>query len=206
VIRWVAFRVRDVIERRPVVLVPIVGLLCAGAAILYAEVTGHGNADVLFSGETALPRVIEQSSSYSVGALLLLLGCKSFAYMGGLSSFRGGPTFPAMFLGAAGGIALSHLPGLELIAGVAIGIGAMTVGILRLPMTSVLLTTLFLGVDGVTVMPLVIVAVVVCFVLTQFLPNPAPAAEPVRVAAPSGGGRQAPDADLRETQPATKAT
>ena len=52
------------------------------------------------------------AASYSVGALLLLVACKGLAYGVSLSSFRGGPVFPAMFLGAAGGIALSHLPGL----------------------------------------------------------------------------------------------
>ena len=31
-----------------------------------------------------------------------------------------------MFLGAVGGVALSHLPGLPLVYGVAMGIGAMT--------------------------------------------------------------------------------
>jgi H+/Cl- antiporter ClcA len=74
-----------------------------------------------------------------------------------------------MFLGAAGGIALSHLPGLPTLAGVAIGMGAMTTGILRLPMTSVLLTTLVLGANGIAVAPLVIVAVVITFVLQQQL-------------------------------------
>ena len=81
-----------------------------------------------------------------------------------LSSFRGGPVFPAMFIGAAGGIALSHLPGLPLIAGVAMGIGAMSVVMLTLPLTSVLLATLLLASDGLALMPLVIVAVVVAYV------------------------------------------
>jgi hypothetical protein len=79
-----------------------------------------------------------------------------------------------MFLGAAGGIALSHLPGLPMIAGAAIGIGAMTAGMLQLPMTAVLLTTLFLGADGIKTMPLVIVAVVVSFVLSKWLAGPPP--------------------------------
>ena len=70
-----------------------------------------------------------------MGALLLLMTCKGLAYCGSLSSFRGGPIFPAMFLGAAGGMALSHLPGLPLVAGVAMGIGAMSAVMLRLPMT-----------------------------------------------------------------------
>jgi hypothetical protein len=89
----------------------------------------------------------------------------------------GGPTFPAMFLGAAGGIALSHLPGLPLIAGVAMGIGAMCVVMLTLPLTSVLLATLLLASDGLAVMPLVIVAVVVAHV-TAARTAPRPATPP----------------------------
>jgi hypothetical protein len=73
-----------------------------------------------------------------------------------------------MFIGAAGGIALSHLAGLPMIVGAAIGIGAM----LQLPLSAVLITTLFLGTDGVKVMPLVIVAVVVSFVVTKWLAGP----------------------------------
>jgi H+/Cl- antiporter ClcA len=99
-----------------------------------------------------------------------------------LAAFRGGPTFPAMFVGAAGGIALSHLPGLPLIAGVAIGIGAMTAAMLQLPITSVLLTTLFLGTDGIAVMPLVIVAVVVAFVLMNWLTRPSSGPAPAEPA------------------------
>ena len=101
---------------------------------------------MLFSGQSALGPFIAHSASYSVGALLLLLACKGLAYGMSLSSFRGGPTFPALFLGAAGGIALSHLPGLPLVAGVAMGIGAMSVVMLRLPLTSVLLASLLLAV------------------------------------------------------------
>lgn len=188
-IRRLALLVREHVGRRLVLLTPVAGLVIAGLAIGYAEATGKRTSDVLFSGQSALPRLIEQSASYSVGALLLLLACKGLAYVCSLSSFRGGPIFPSMFLGAAGGIALSHLPGLPLVAGAAIGIGAMTAGILRLPLTSVLMTTLFLGADGVKVMPVVIVAVVVCYVVTiKIVPPPEPEAAPraeAAVAAPA---------------------
>ena len=53
------------------------------------------------------------------------------------------------------------LDGLPLVYGVAMGIGAMTTVMLRLPLTAVLLATLLLGHDGLTVMP---VAVVVAYV------------------------------------------
>lgn len=64
---------------------------------------------------------------------------------------------------------MSHLPGLPLVAGVATGIGAMSVVLLRLPFTSVMLATLLLFSSGVAVMPLVIVAVVVAYVVSARL-------------------------------------
>jgi uncharacterized membrane protein len=63
-----------------------------------------------------------------------------------------------------------------MVAGVAMGIGAMAVTMLRLPLTSVLLTVLFLQSDGVTLMPLVIVSVVVAYVASVRLTRP-PAAQ-----------------------------
>ena len=141
-------------------MTPLAGLAVAGLAIAYAEGTGKPSSDVLFSGQSALPPLLEHSATYTVGALVLLLVCKALAYSISLAGFRGGPIFPSMFIGAVGGMALSHLPGLPLIAGAAIGIGAMTAGMLQLPITAVLITTLFLGTDGIDVMPLTIVAVV----------------------------------------------
>jgi H+/Cl- antiporter ClcA len=107
--------------------------------------------------------------------------CKALAYSISLSSFRGGPVFPSMFIGAAGGIAASHLPGLSLIPAVAMGIGAMCAVMLTLPFTATLLATLLLGADGVQAMPVVIVAVVIAYVVTARLtplPEPAGATRP----------------------------
>ncbi|HUK67784.1 MAG TPA: chloride channel protein [Streptosporangiaceae bacterium] len=172
-----ALFLRPHVEGRMVLLMPVVGLAIAGLAIAFAEATGKSASEVLFSGQTAVGPLITNASSYTVGALILLIVCKGLAYGGSLSSFRGGPVFPSLFLGAAGGIALSHLPGLPLVAGVAMGIGAMCAAMLKLPMTSVLLATLLLLSDGLAVMPLVIVAVVVAYVIS-FRLSPAPAAAP----------------------------
>jgi hypothetical protein len=92
-----------------------------------------------------------------------------------------------MVIGAAGGIALSHLPGLPMIAGVAMGIGAMTAAMLSLPLTSVLLAGIFLQADAVALTPLIIVAVVVSFVVSAHLDAP-PAAAP----APTGDSAAVP--------------
>ena len=125
------------------------------------------------------------SAAYSVGTLLLLIVCKGLAYGISLSGFRGGPTFPGMFIGAAGGMALSHAAGLPEVAGVAMGIGAMTCAMLGLPLTAVLLTTIFMGSDGLNVMPIVIVAVVVAYVgRAHFSPKPSEATTQVISAPP----------------------
>jgi hypothetical protein len=88
-----------------------------------------------------------------------------------------------MFIGAAGGIALSHLPGLPMIAGAAMGIGAMLVVMLDLPLTAVLFTAIFLSADAVALTPLVIVAVVVAYVASARL-RPTPSASPPPEAQP----------------------
>ncbi len=164
------------VERRLLVATPVVGLVVALLAILYSETTGKSSSDVLFSGQAALPSLITHSAEYSAGTLLLLLLCKGLAYGLCLGSFRGGPIFPAMFLGAVGGIAMAHLPGLETVSGAAMGIGAMCVVMLGFPLVSVLLATVLLTSDGLDVMPLVIVAVVVAYVGRAWL-GPRPPSE-----------------------------
>ncbi|MFI7136813.1 chloride channel protein [Streptomyces massasporeus] len=185
-IRWLAARLRTLVDGRRVPVTVLLGLVVAGLAIGYAQWTGKPAADVLYSGENALDPLLTHSATYTAGALALLVLCKGLAYCASLSGFRGGPIFPAMFVGAAGGILLSHLPGLTLAAGFAMGIGAMCAAMLRLPLTSVLLATLLLGAQGLTVMPLVIVAVVVSHVVSARLTRPA--TEPSAPAA-SGGQR-----------------
>jgi H+/Cl- antiporter ClcA len=149
-IKWLALLLRGHVERHLLWLTPLAGLVIAGLAIAYTEGSGHPSSDVLFSGQSFLPPLVEHAAAYSVGALVLLVACKGLAYSLALSAFRGGPTFPAALVGA-------------------IGLSALLVAMLRLPMTSVLLTTLFFGSDGIGVVPVVIVAVVISYVLTIWL-------------------------------------
>src|SRR5205823_11874270 len=102
-IRWLGRYLHTYAERRTMIVVPLAGVTVAVLAIIYAEVTGRATSEVLFSGQNDIGPLIVHASSYSVGALVLLLLCKGLAYGVSLSSFRGGPIFPAMFLGTAGG-------------------------------------------------------------------------------------------------------
>ena len=116
-----------------VLLTPVFGAAVALAAIVFAELTDHGADQVLFSGRRRSPPSSRTRAPGPWGPWPCWSSASRVAYTLSLASFRGGPTFPAMFIGAAGGLALSHLPGLPPIAGVAMGIGAMAVAILRLP-------------------------------------------------------------------------
>jgi H+/Cl- antiporter ClcA len=170
-IRELGLRVRPLSDRWRLLVTPLLGVAIGGLAIAYAQGSGRASSEVLFSGQNALPSLVDHAGSYTVGALVLLLACKGLAYGLSLSSFRGGPVFPSLFLGAAGGIAMAHLPGLDMVPGIAMGIGALCAVMLRLPLTSVLLATLLLYSDGTVVMPLVIVSVVVAYVASaRFIP------------------------------------
>ncbi|MFJ3175350.1 chloride channel protein [Streptomyces roseus] len=165
-IRRTSLTLQDLVERHRLPLTALMGAAVAVIALLYAVITDQPATGVLFSGEDALGPLLAHNTTYTAATLTVLLVCKSLAYCASLSAFRGGPVFPALFVGATGGLALSHLPGLGTTAGFAIGIGAMAVAMLKLPMTSVLLASLLLGAEGLDVMPLVIVAVVVSYVAT----------------------------------------
>ena len=66
---------------------------------------------------------------------------------------------------------------------------------LRLPLTATLLATLLLGVDGISVTPQVVVAVVVAFLVTAVLPQQQPEL--------SQGMQRFLDSGYREHSPAT---
>jgi H+/Cl- antiporter ClcA len=170
-IRMGSMALQTVVDRKRLVWTPVAGLAVAGVAIGFAELTGKGVQYVLFSGQDQLPSLVLQASAWTIGALVVLVLAKSVAYAISLSGFRGGPIFPALFVGGAIGVAASHLPGLPLVPSAAMGIGAMSTVMLKLPMTSTLLAVLLFASDGLSVTPLVIVAVVVAYVVSARLPQ-----------------------------------
>ena len=154
---------------RPLIVLPVVGLIVAGLAIAFSQAEGHSVNFVLFSGESGLSPLVSQAATWSVAALVLLIVFKGLAYGLSLGSFRGGPTFPAIFLGAAGGILASHLPGFPVTAAVAVGMGAGTAAVLRLPLFAIALATLLTVQAGTGDEPLIIVGVVVAYLVTLIL-------------------------------------
>ena len=171
-------------RRQLLVLLPVIGLIIAGLAIGFEAASGKSISEVLFDGQSELPGLVSQAGAWSLGTMALLILCKGLAYLLSLGSYRGGPTFPALFLGAAGGIMASHVAGFPEGAGVAVGMGAATVAVLRLPLSAVVIATLLSTQAGTGVEPLIIVGVVVSYVVTLVISRRA-ASAPAAAAAPT---------------------
>ena len=140
--------------RMPVLLVG--GGLAVGLLAELADLLGADPLDVLFSGQASIPAVITEDSTKII---VVLLVAKFLAYGVSLGcGFRGGPIFPAIFLG----IALASLtvvwfdvsPTLAVSVGTAAGMAAQT----RLIVTPVLLSTLLVGSQGLDTVPAAVLA------------------------------------------------
>ena len=185
VMRSGMFTYRFVSRRQLLLLLPLIALIIAGIAIGYSQASDKSINYVLFDGQNQLPGLVQNAGAWSLGTLALLILCKGIAYSLSLGSFRGGPTFPAIFLGAAGGILASHLPGFPEGAGVAVGIAAAIACVLRLPLSAVVLATLLTTKAGSAVEPLIIVGVVVAYVVTLQLSRRPPETVSVPTTEPS---------------------
>jgi len=160
---------KPIVERRPFLYTMLAGLVVGALAIGFAQATGESVEAVLFSGQDAFGSLIGDASTLSISTLVLLLLFKGLAWSISLGSFRGGPTFPALFLGAAAGLLAAHLPGFGETPAVAALMGAAAVAMLRLPLSSVLIALLLTYSAGLAVSPLIIVAVVVAFLTVNRL-------------------------------------
>ncbi len=154
--------------KRPFVTIPIAALGVAVAAIVFSQITDQSANLVLFSGQDAMDSLVQQAATLSLGTLALLVLFKGLAWGISLGSARGGPTFPAIFLGIVGGLLAGHLPGFAETPGVAVLIGAMCVSMLKLPLSSVVLA-IVVSQAGISTAPLIIVAVVIAYIATDRL-------------------------------------
>jgi H+/Cl- antiporter ClcA len=159
--------VKRLVDLRPFVLTVAAGLAVGGLAIAYAEATGDSPNAVLFSGETAFGDLFAAAATTSTSTLVLLFVFKGLAWSISLSNFRGGPTFPAIFLGVVAGLVVADLPGYAETQAIAALTGAMCVSILRLPLSSVMIASLLAINAGIGIAPLVIVAVVVAYLVSE---------------------------------------
>ena len=179
-----------VTARQPWLLIPAAALAVAGLAIGFAQITHQPADTVLFSGQDAFSSLLKQGTA-SLSTLAFLVLFKGLAWSISLGSFRGGPTFPALFIGAAGGLLAAHLPGFSETPAVAVLMAATAVSILQLPLSATIITLLLTSKAGIATAPLIIVAVVVAYLTIKTLsvtraptPSTPPAATPQPAAPP----------------------
>ena len=143
-------------------------ILTGVIAVLVAQVGGVSVDLVLFSGEEGMGGLLAQTSLATV--LLIVVG-KAIAYGLALGSgFRGGPIFPATYLGVGIGLAASLLiTDLSVSPMAAAAIAASVTVMLRLPFTSALLAMLLVGSAGPVVAAFAIIGGVVGFGMRQAL-------------------------------------
>jgi len=174
-------RTHRVVTRRPMILIPLAALAVAAAAIAFSEITGYTSSLVLFSGQDAMDQLVDKAPTVALGVLALLLLFKALAWGISLGGARGGPTFPAIFVGIVGGLLAAHLPGFSQTPAVGVLVGAMVVSVLRLPLSSIVIA-LVVSQAGPGVAPLIIVGVVVAYIATQLVA----ARRPLEVAGTGG--------------------
>lgn len=157
---------------------PAVGIL----AVL-GDLLGADPLDVLFSGQASVPAVVAEDSTKIV---LVLLVAKFFAYAVSLGcGFRGGPIFPAIFLG----IALASLPvvwfGVSATLAVAVGAAAGMAAQTRLIVTPVLLAALLVGRQGLDTVPAAVLATAAAWLTIAALERRTTQAAPTPEGAPA---------------------
>jgi H+/Cl- antiporter ClcA len=160
--------VQGVVTRRRLLLTPVVAVLVGAVAVAFQEISGQSADGVLFSGQEAMIPLLREAGAISLGTLALLLLCKALAWALSLGAARGGPTFPAIFLGLAGGLLAGHLPGAAQTPAVGVLVAATVVAMLRLPLSSIVIALLVTG-AGAGVAPLIILSVVVAYIATLLL-------------------------------------
>jgi H+/Cl- antiporter ClcA len=163
----------------PVLLVG--GGLAVGLIAQIADWLGADSQDVLFSGQTGVPAL---AAATSTKILVVLLVAKAIGYAISLGcGFRGGPVFPALFLGIA--VAeFAHTwfdvsPTLAVAVGAAAGMAAGT----RLLVTSVLFAGLLVGHAGQDAIPAAVLAAAAAWLTMQALDRRAAQAAPAAVTA-----------------------
>jgi hypothetical protein len=162
-------RLDRVVAKNVLVWLPIVGFAVAVLAILFSTITGESDLAVLFSGSKALNPLIDQADTLAVATVAWLLLLKAAAWSLSMGSFKGGPVFPAIFVGVVAGLLASNLPGLTLSSAMPITVAATIVAVLRLPLSASVLALLVTGSAGLESIPLIIVGMVVAYIMGEVL-------------------------------------
>jgi H+/Cl- antiporter ClcA len=152
-----AARIEDDGGRRlGMVVLLLAGGLAVGLLALLENGLGGDSTEILFSGQSAIPDLVKETSTAVLVSILLV---KTIAYAISLGcGFRGGPIFPAVFLG----IGVAMFPVLWFDASptlaVAVGAAAGMAGQTRFILTSMLFAALLVAGPGADATPAAVFA------------------------------------------------
>ena len=175
----------------------LAGGLAVGVLALVARALGADSQAVLFSGQSAIPELVASGSALVV---LVVLVAKVLGYAVSLGAgFRGGPIFPAIFMGVAfasfGIVAFDMSPTVAIAIGAGAGMTAMT----RMVVAPVLFAALLVGRPGLDAVPVAVVATAAAWLTSAVLDHrelhgrrPVDADEAATAIAPAGTALPAP--------------
>jgi H+/Cl- antiporter ClcA len=130
--------------------------LAVGVLAELADVLGANSQEVLFSGQASVPALVAEGSTKIV---LVLLVAKALGYAISLGSgFRGGPVFPAVFLGVALATLAVNLFDVSATLAVAVGTAAGMAAATQLLFASLLFAALLVGIPGLDAIPAAVFA------------------------------------------------
>jgi H+/Cl- antiporter ClcA len=143
------------------------GGLAVGLLAQLAVWLGADSQEVLFSGQASVPALVAQSST---GIVFVLLIAKALAYAVSLGcGYRGGPVFPAIFLG----VAIATLPvvwfGVSPTLAISIGTAAGMTATTRLLLTPMVFAALLTGESGLHAIPATVLAAVAAWLTMTML-------------------------------------
>ncbi len=143
------------------------GGLAVGLLAVLADALGADSQDVLFSGQNSINAVVSEDSA---SILVVLVAAKALGYAICLGcGFRGGPVFPAVFLGVGLAtftvIAFDVSPTFAVAVGTAAGMAAMT----KLLFAPLLFSALLVGSGSVDAVPAAVFAASAAWVVTHGL-------------------------------------
>lgn len=167
VVRILARRIERLVPRLGVTALLLAGGLVIGLLALVGDWWGEDPRDVLFSGQAAVPTVIAEGSVATVAGLVLL---KAIGYAVSLGcGFRGGPIFPAIFVGiglaSVAVVWFDASPTWAVAVGTAAGMAAES----RLMVAPLLLSALLVGRAGIDAAPAAVLAATAAWLTVEAL-------------------------------------
>ena len=167
--RELAERIDTVNSRHRRMMPFVAALMITGLVAIVVYVFDLSPQMVLFSGQgQAMSTLIDETA---IGVVIAIVVIKALGYAISLGGgMRGGPIFPATFLGVGIGVLFALVFPVTAVSPLAAaGIAATATAMIRLPFTSAMLALLLIGGAGMEIAPFAIIGAVVGFIVRQQL-------------------------------------